>query len=308
MKRIILGVCVAALLFPLAVQVHSQDEHPTGVVTIDSFQIPYYVEGNGIPCIVINDAIAMRRALSKELRKHFKFIFMNPRMNVPYDKSFDIKKITLDTLLDDIELIRRTAGVEKVCIFGHSINGLTAFEYARKYPEHATHVIMNGTPPVVGEKAIKTADEYWESMASDERKTILKQNWEKKKDEIAKMTPDMAMMQTYITDGPTLWHEPKYDCSWMFAGEKWNAEVWNQLFGVIMVNYDITSRGQTRVPIFLTLGASDYAAPYILWDGIKEKFPNLSYNLFEKSGHWSFLEEQELYDKRLIEWVKTQAK
>jgi proline iminopeptidase len=278
------------------------------VVTIDSFQIPYYVEGNGIPCIVINDAIAMRRAFSKELRQHFKFIFMNPRMNVPYDKSFDIKKITLDTLLDDIELVRKTVDIAKVCIFGHSINGLTAFEYARKYPEHVTHVIMNGSPPVVGDRASKIADEYWESKASDERKAVLKQNWEKRKAEIAKMTPDMAMMQTYITDGPIYWHEPKYDCSWMFAGEKWNAEVWNHLFDVIMANYDITSRGQVQRPIFISLGSSDYAVPYILWDGVKEKLPNLSYNLFEKSGHWAFLEEQELFDKRLLEWVKSKAK
>lgn len=308
MKRIVSAVCVAVLVSFSAVQVQSQADHPTGVVTIDSFQIPYYVEGNGIPCIVINDAIAMRRALSKELRQHFKFIFMNPRMNVPYDKSFDIKKITLDTLLDDIEVVRKTVGIEKVCIFGHSVNSLTAFEYARKYPEHATHVIMNGTPPIEGKRARRVASEYWESNASDKRKTILKQNWEKRKDEIAKMPPDLAMMQTYITNGPMYWYDPKTDCSWLFTGEKWNAEVWNQVFDETYMNYDITSRGQTKVPIFLSLGRYDYDSPYIMWDGIKEKFPNLSYNLFEKSGHWSFLEEQELYDKRLIEWVTVQAK
>lgn len=305
MKRISIAVCVVVLVSAVAVQVQPQADQPTGVVNIDSFKIPYYVEGTGIPCMVINDAIAMRRALSKELRKHFKFIFMNPRMNVPYDKSFDIKNITLDTLLDDIELIRRTVGVEKLCIFGHSVNSLTAFEYARKYPEHATHVIMNGTGPFEGDRVRKVAAEYWESKASDERKTILKQNWEKRKDEIAKMLPGQAGMQTYITNGPMYWYDPKTDCSWLFAGEKWNDEVWNQLFDVIMVNYDITLRGQTQVPIFLSLGRYDYDSPYIMWDGIKEKFPNLSYNLFEKSGHWAFLEEQELFDKRLIEWIKS---
>jgi len=308
MKPIIFGVCIAVLVSFSAVQVQSQAEHPTGVVTIDSFQIPYFVEGTGVPCMVINDAIVMRRALSKELRKYFKFIFMNPRINVPYDKSFNVKNITLDTLLDDIELIRRTVGVEKLCIFGHSIYGLMAFEYARKYPEHVTHVIMNGTPPFWDERAIKIADEYWESKASEERKAVLKQNWEKRKDEIAKMPPGMAMMQTYITNGPLYWHEPKYDCSWLFAGEKWNGEILNHLFDVIMVNYDITSRGQIRIPAFLSLGVYDYVVPYVLWDGIKEKFPNIRYNLFERSGHWAFLEEQELFDKRLIEWVKTQMK
>jgi proline iminopeptidase len=96
---------------------------------------------------------------------------------------------------------------------GHSINGLTAFEYARKYPEHVTHVIMNGTPPFLGNRAIKAGAEYWESKASAERKAILKRNWDKRKDEIARLPPDQAFMQNYITNGPMYWYEPTYDSS-----------------------------------------------------------------------------------------------
>ncbi len=45
--------------------------------------------------------------------------------------------------------------------------------------------------------------------------------------------------------------------------------------------------------------------PYYMWDGIKGEFPYLSYIFFEKSGHWVFLEEQELFYKKLIEWVES---
>lgn len=117
----------------------------SGVVRVDGFELSYSVEGTGIPCLVINDAPAMRRGLSSELRRHFRFIFMNPRMNVRYDPTCDVTRITLDTLLDDIERVRREAKVDRVLVFGHSINGLTAYEYARKYPEHVVGVVMNGT-------------------------------------------------------------------------------------------------------------------------------------------------------------------
>jgi len=43
-----------------------------------------------------------------------------------------------------------------------------------------------------------------------------------------------------------------------------------------------------------------------LWDDYKDKLPNLSYNLFEKSGHYPQLEEQDLFDKKLIAWIKGQ--
>jgi len=46
-----------------------------GTVSIDGVELPYYIEGDGIPCLVINNALAMRRVLSPELRKTFRFIF-----------------------------------------------------------------------------------------------------------------------------------------------------------------------------------------------------------------------------------------
>jgi hypothetical protein len=44
---------------------------------------------------------------------------------------------------------------------------------------------------------------------------------------------------------------------------------------------------------------------YYLWDDRKHVVSNLSYNLFEKSGHFPMVEEQELFDKKLLEWIST---
>ena len=306
MKSIIIAVSVGILVFLMGTQAQTQADRPTGTVTVDGFKINYYVEGTGIPCLVIIDPLAMRRALSNELRKHLRLIFMDSRASAPHEGPIDARKIQLGTLLGDIELVRKAVGIEKLCVFGQSIQGLTALEYARKYPEHVTHVIMNGTPPFRDARAEKASDEYWESRASEERKKVLRWNWEKRRDEIAKLPPDQAMLQTYITNGPMYWYDPTYDCSWLFAGENWNADVAKQFFNVIYANYDITTRGPIQVPIFLSLGRYDYAVPYTLWNGIKESFPTLSWHVFEKSGHWSFLEEQELFDRRLLDWIDGQ--
>lgn len=72
-----------------------------------------------------------------------------------------------------------------------------------------------------------------------------------------------------------------------------------------MKGYDIAERQAPSVPIFLSLGLHDYAVPYIMWDGAEEKLPGLSYNLFEKSGHYAPLEEKKLFDKKLLEWIKS---
>ena len=283
---------VAALLIPAWAA--------SRVVVIDGFQLSYTVEGKGIPCLVINDAPAMRRGLSQGLRGHFKFIFMDPRMNVAYDPAFDPKRITLDTLLDDIERIRREANEDKVLVFGHSVNGITAYEYARKYKDHVVGVVMNATSPFQTEKLEK---EFWSTAASPERKEALRKSQERTRERIAKLPPGEAMRQSYIANAAIYWFNPLYDPSWLLEGVRWNSEVWYPLFDVVMARYDISKRDAIGVPVFVSLGKYDFSTPRMAWDGIDRVLPNLTLHVFEKSGHWSFVEEPELFDKALLDWV-----
>lgn len=36
----------------------------------------------------------------------------------------------------------------------------------------------------------------------------------------------------------------------------------------------------------------------------RSKFTSLSFNIFEKSSHFPQMEQQELFDKKLIEWIE----
>lgn len=304
MKKIFLLSLGIAIL---AIGACAEKPESSGVIEVDGIKLPYFIEGKGIPCVIAGDARLTAGALSKELRKHFRFIVTDFRMNVPSDKSVEIDKITMDTFLDDVEQVRRSLNFDKVCVLGHSISGILALEYARKYPQHTSAVIMHGTPPYWNARAIKMGNEYWESHASEERKMILERKWEKvTEDTLDSLSAGQADILRYITNGPKYWYEPTYDCSWLLEGIYWNAEVWNQLLDVIMAEYDIAKGEQITTPVFLALGRYDYVCPYYLWDDVKDKLPNLSYNLFEKSGHYPMLEEQALFDKKLIAWIKSQ--
>ena len=290
---------------PDAEPVEAAVQATQGSVSVDGIELPYVIEGTGIPCLVTNNALAMRRALSPELRKTFRFIFTDMRAMVPYNKTYDLEKVTLDTFLDDLELVRAATGIDKVCVFGHSIGGLFAYEYARKYPQHATHVVMNGTPAFYNDKLSGLIREYWAANASEERKTALKQNVERMKDAIASEPHGRQRIASYIMNGPRYFFDPSYDCAWLFEGEYWSPELFDRIFGVVMLGYDIAERPKLTAPIFLSLGRHDYVVPYVCWDGIKESIPGLSFNLFDKSGHYAPLEERELFDSKLVEWIKS---
>jgi proline iminopeptidase len=58
------------------------------------------------------------------------------------------------------------------------------------------------------------------------------------------------------------------------------------------------------MPVLLALGRYDYLVPpAYLWEGVRDKFSNLTIRIFEKSSHAPHLEEPELFDKELLEWL-----
>jgi proline iminopeptidase len=301
---LLIGGCGKKEEQPIAVE--TQAEESSGTITVEGAKLNYVIEGSGIPCIVVGSSIYYPRTFSQELRKHFKFIFMDLRHFTPSDESYEIDKITLDTYADDIEQARKTLGLDRICIMGHSMHSLMAFEYACKYPENTSHVIMIGIFPVGFAEGAKASSEFWKADASDERKIILKKNWEEVTDEaMKKLSPGEVLIKTYVTNSPMYWYDPTYDCSWIWEGVEANTDVFNHIANNVLSEYNITeSLPRLKAPVFLALGRYDYVVPYTLWDGVKENFPNLSYHLFEKSGHTPQLEEQEQFDQKLIDWIK----
>jgi proline iminopeptidase len=308
-KILVLSLLIVSILVGCAkkgtetIKEDAQNQETAGVVSVKGAELHYIIEGKGTPCIGLGHSESQRRILSQELRNHFRWVFMDLRHDAQSNSSLEISKISLDTYLDDIDKVRRTLGLDKTAVFGHSIHSLIALEYARKYPKNTTHVVMSGFTPY---SLAGVADEFWESDASSERKMILKQNMEKiAEDELSRMPSKERVVKTYMAMAPKLFYDPTYDLSWIYEVVESNQDIARHLFQVIFKDYDIAKRpGRVETPVFLAIGRYDYLCPYFIWDDRKDVLPNLSYNLFEKSGHFPMVEEQELFDKKLIEWIK----
>jgi proline iminopeptidase len=282
----------------------------SGSLYVDGTKLSYLIEGAGIPCMIVADRVIHQRALSMELRKHLHFIFPEFRLAIRYDEPPDFSEITLDTLVDDIEQVRRALALGKICVYGHSIFGLLALEYARKYPEQASHVIMIGTPPSFSSIPdwMNMVDDYLQSHASDERRRILKRNRETRtEDTLGSFSPDEAYVLQMMTRAPLDWYDPTYDCSWLFEGANWpHEEEGHDRLWKVFANYDLSQRAPVSTPVFLAVGRHDYISPYTLWGDSQRKLPNLSHNLFGKSGHYPMIEQQQLFDQKLLAWLGIQ--
>ena len=273
--------------------------------TLNGLRLHYELEGQGIPCLTIRPigSPILERTLSSGLRRHLQFIFFDHRGSGASSGSQD--DVTFESVLDDLETLRRALGLPRVAVLGFSACGLFALEYAARHPERVSHVIGIGTGPLLGPEFDRARRTYWDSFASDERKAILRQNQERLTDEMLRsMSPSEAWIARYAALGPMYWYDATFDCSALYAGDRIEAALSDRLFGTVLPGRDVTPiLPAIQAPVFLAHGRYDFAAPPTLWEGRADQLPRGEFRLFERSGHYPHYEEQEVFDASLVDWL-----
>ena len=281
----------------------------TGTVVSSGFRLRYIAEGAGTPTLVVGSAPYYARAFSRNLRKHLRLVFVDHRgFTAPPGRS-DTAAFAMDSLIDDIERIRRQLGLARVAIMGHSGHAFMALEYAKKYPANVSHVIMIGVAPDFGEANSRAIEQYWQATASADRKAAMAANLQRVPDAaLDRLAPRDRFVASYVRDGPRAWYDPRFDASALWEGVEINMDMLNHVWGRTFAQIDIT-RGLNTLdrPVFLALGRFDYlVAPPRTWDRVRPVFRDLTVRIFERSGHTPQYEEAARFDEELVRWISGQ--
>jgi len=284
-----------------------QSESERGTVSAGPFQLRYQIEGTGTPTIVIGSSDYLPRAFSNNLRKNLRMVFLDHRGYAPSPGPMDVSAFAKDKLLDDVERARQQLGLGRIVIMGHSIHSIMALEYAKKYPDNVSHVVMIAAPRRMAEDE-SLIIQYWEEFASPERKAVMGEKLRNLPDEeLAKLPPGQRFIRTYIRNGPLIWYDPNFDSSPLWDGVETNDD-FEQKFaqGQVFQDFNIT-KGLENFdrPVFLALGRYDFrVAPPYAWDQVTPNFRDITVRIFEKSGHWPHYEEPDVFDTELLSWLK----
>src|ERR687894_2634244 len=137
------------------------------------FELAYSIEGEGTPALVVGSAEYYSRVFSQRLRQSLKLVFVDHRGFAQPTGAYTASDYTLDVVLDDIDLVRRHLGLEKVIIVGHSGHGYMVLEYAKRYPQHVSHVVMIATGPSHSAAHNAVTEQYWQDSVCPQRKAKL---------------------------------------------------------------------------------------------------------------------------------------
>ena len=270
-------------------------------VSVKGAELFYSTRGSGPVCFVLSGigTNPYERMTPPQLSDRFQLVYVDPRGSGR--STGEAADLTFDVLAEDLETLRAALGVEKVAVLGHSILSVLAIEYGRRCPGSVSHVITAGaTPDGDMTRLAASSTAFFEADASEERKGILRDN-------LVRLPAEPARAEVMFAQTPMRFFDPRYDAAPLYAEAIVRPEFLQRVFGTLTPGWDVTDgASDLRVPLLLAHGRYDYAVPYRLWDGIPERLPNATLELFERSGHQPFFEEPERFVAALSEWMARQ--
>lgn len=285
-------------------------ENPiTGSIDSSGFKLRYSIEGNGPIVLIPGSVLYDQRSFSQQLRQHLRLIFLDHRGFVPPPKEeVTISAFELEVLLNDIEMARLQLGLENFFILGHSGHGFLAIEYAKKFPEHVTGIVMVASAPSNSDARRRISNESFEKKASPERRQLFGTNMSELPGKLT-VDPENRFMHFLLASAPQSWYDPTFDASPLWKGVYTNMQAIDHIWGKVFRDIDITSGlDQLWKPVLLMLGKYDFlTGPPEVWDEIKNKFRDLTIQLFDKSAHCPQLEEAEMFNNELLKWISSLA-
>ncbi len=280
-------------------------------VHVNGIDLHYTVEGEGFPCLVPRPAgtSIIERTFSVQLREKLQLIIFDPRGCGRSGGS--LAECDLDDLLADIDGLRAALGHERIGFLGWSIFSLVGMNFALAYPDSTSRLILIGAVPTLSE----WDDGYWDTVASPERKAHLAENLARlERSGVEPLPPGAqepdqlvrrrAQTPRYAAYGPRYWYDPTFDCAPLYADDEWDLAQLDWLWTQLAPRHrDAAAIAGVKPPTFLAQGVWDFNVPPTRWAGVLPSFRDCTYRAFERSGHYPFYEEPDLFDTALLEWL-----
>jgi proline iminopeptidase len=116
-------------------------------ISIRGVSLFVQVMGQGYPLVLMHGGPGQDYTTLlpfKPLADQFTLIFYDHRSN-GHSEGADVSSMTWENLTADADALRETLGFDKWAVLGHSFGGNVALEYALRYPQNLSHLVLMDT-------------------------------------------------------------------------------------------------------------------------------------------------------------------
>lgn len=221
------------------------------------------------------------------------------------DQPNDPSMWTVDLFVEEVDVVRRALGLDRVHLLGQSWGGMLAMQYALTQPAGMDSLIVASSPASMPQW-VAEANRLRAELPVEVQQTLLKHEEAGTTDDPAYQAATMIFYRRHVC------RLDPFPAGVQRAFDKLaqNPEVYNTMNGPnefhivgVLKDWDISDRlGEIRVPTLITSGRYDEATPAIS-DTIHRAIDGSEWVLFEHSSHMPHVEEQETYMQLIAQFL-----
>jgi len=273
-----------------------------GTVSVPGATLPYALEGDGRPGLIIGLQNINCRVFSPRFRQSLRWALVETRTGVPTANAPPGRGYGLAVAVEDVEAVRSHLGWDRVVIVGHSVFALIALEFARAVPEHVAGVAFVGSAPAMPTQ--QEAAQYWDAHASPARRAAHARS-QRLVEGPQPDDPRDRLVLGMRADTARRWADHDFDEAPLWDGVDANVPLVGALFADV-AGYRLWDRPPLEVPVLVAAGRHDYVCAATLWDErARSALPRLTFHLFEAAGHTPQLEVADEFDAAFEAWLAT---
>ncbi len=215
----------------------------------------------------------------------------------------------LDTLVEDVEALRRALGVPQIALMGHSFGGMLALEYAARYPTKVSRVVLVSA----FSDAVSSCRVHRERVASLHLA------------EYARLMRDTAWLRApgrsdcdYEQRAVPAAEQQQFNDSGMFpdpskqrlqdsvdaaSGLRNTGEMSRALFRAGLLSMRFSKHGRVTMPVLVVAGENDYAVGVPSQRSLAALLPSARLAEYPHAGHFPYLDEPERFARDVISFL-----
>jgi proline iminopeptidase len=217
---------------------------------------------------------------------------------------------TLAGMVEDIEALRKSLGVPKLAIMGHSFGGTLALEYAAAYPQHVAKMVLIGAASDIPAACAARVDFLGKRYAAElaQARAAAKQRNE---------TPDDCFFAFNSIEGEA---RERVNDETMFpdmgqvklqrdidekSGLRNTGELSNAMFNGGFTSYRFAHPQRLTMPVLVIAGAEDHAIGLPAQRALGQALPKARVLEYPGAGHFPYVDAPQRFTRDVVEFLRT---
>ncbi|WP_226294074.1 alpha/beta fold hydrolase [Aquimarina algicola] len=276
------------------------------MITTSFGSIHYKTFGKGEPLLIINGG----PGIDSEGFSSLATLFKDKYMAIIYDqrgtgksnlKTIDSTTLSMDLLIDDIEILRNHLNIKKWVVLGHSFGGFVAQHYASKHSDRIKGMILSASGGIDLEIFSYMSANIHIRMSDMDRDSL--RYWSKKINEGD--TTYLAKYKVGKLRAPTYLYGNEYIEQIAHRLTQSNPEIRNLMLSDLSKNnYDWSSpMSKFNSPVLIIQGRQDLVGSETAFKA-HNVYKTSKLVLLNECGHYGWLEQEEKYTAEINSFIE----